>query len=310
MKKMHQSKIVAKLIQNNESANLLMQCVFHNVSSGIVITDEKATILEVNTAFTKITGYSRKEVIGQNPRMLHSEYQEADFYKKMWANLLDQGYWQASIWNRRKDNSVYPELLTIQRIPDDVEEEYYFVGVFSEITLFKEKRTTLNLAYYDPLTHLPNRQLLLAHLDNLFKLRNRQSSHKDFEIHCFFIDLNRFKPVNDTYGHLVGDKLLIQVVERIQSCIRKVDFMARVGGDEFIIITTSNAQFNVNQFCDKITTQLNKQFIIKNHKIRISASIGISQYTKNSRSIENLIKKADKVMYQAKATNQAYILAE
>ncbi|HCU05496.1 MAG TPA: hypothetical protein DIC51_04270 [Coxiellaceae bacterium] len=310
MKKIRQSKVITRLTQNNESANLLMQCVFHNVSSGIVITDKNATIVDVNMAFTKITGYSRKEIIGQNPRILHSDYQEANFYKKMWKNLLEQGYWQGSIWDRRKDNSVYPELLTIQRILDDVKQDYYFIGIFSEITLFKEKTTTLNLAYYDPLTHLPNRQLLLAHLDNLFNLSNRQSGRKDFEIHCFFIDLDRFKPVNDTYGHLVGDKLLIQVVERIQSCIRKADFMARIGGDEFIIITVSNAEFNVNQFCDKITRQLNKKFVIDHHKIRISVSIGISYYTRNSRSIEKLIKKADKAMYQAKATNQAYILAE
>lgn len=309
MKKIRQSKVITRLTQNNESANLLAQCVFHNVSSGIVMTDKNATIIDVNTAFTKITGYSRKEVIGQNPRILHSDYQAADFYKKMWRGLLDQGYWQGSIWDRRKNNSVYPELLTIQRIPG-VKQEYYFIGIFSEITLFKEKATTLNLAYYDPLTHLPNRQLLLAHLDNLFKLSDRQPGHKSFEIHCFFIDLDRFKPVNDTYGHLIGDKLLIQVVGHIQSCIRKADFMARVGGDEFIIITVSNAEFNVNQFCDKITRQLNKKFVIGHHKIRISASIGVSHYTRNSRSIEKLIKKADKAMYQAKATNQAYILAE
>jgi len=310
MKKTRQSKVITRLTQNNESANLLMQCVFHNVSSGIVITNEKATIVDVNTAFTKITGYSRKEVIGQNPRMLHSDYQAVNFYKEMWKNLLEQGYWQGSIWNRRKDTSVYPELLTIQRILGDVKQGYYFIGIFSEITLFKEKTTTLNLAYYDPLTHLPNRQLLLAHLDNLFNLGNRQSGRKDFEIHCFFIDLDRFKPVNDTYGHWVGDKLLIQVVERIQSCIRKADFMARVGGDEFIIITASNAQFNINQFCGKIATQLNKQFVIKEHKIRISASIGVSHRIKKSSSIENLIRRADKAMYQAKATGKVYVLAD
>ncbi|WP_321528765.1 EAL domain-containing protein [Sedimenticola selenatireducens] len=273
--------------------------VFEATSEGIMVTDAKQRIQLVNRAFSKTTGWAVKEAIGQTPHILHSGKHDEAFYKQMWDCLQETGAWEGEIWNRRKSGDIYPEWLHINAIRNDQGEVRYYAGVFSDATHHQEMRARLHhLAYHDALTGLPNRQLFLDRLTQAVAQARRDGD----SLALLFIDLDGFKEVNDTLGHLVGDKLLCQIANLLQSAVRENDTVARLGGDEFTVITqTGTDQTGVITIAEKLLSTLTHQFNIDGHELFVSASIGISRFPEDGDSPEVLLMEADNAMYQAKA---------
>ncbi|KTD05356.1 GGDEF domain-containing protein [Fluoribacter gormanii] len=269
--------------------------IFDLVKNGMTITDANSTIIYVNPAFTTITGYNKSEAIGNNPGMLHSGYHGKDFYEQMWADITNKGAWEGEIWNRRKSGQIYPAYLTISKIHFANSDQLFYLAIFSDITFLKSDiKNKYHLAFYDPLTELPNR--------NLFRERvNKISDNKfDEKTALLFMDLNKFKYVNDTFGHCVGDKLLKLVGRRFATITRKDDTIARVGGDEFVAIVTINEDSWLENYANRIVYAVEQPFVIDGNKINVSISIGISIYPKDTDNVDQLIEYADKAMYYAK----------
>jgi diguanylate cyclase (GGDEF)-like protein/PAS domain S-box-containing protein len=284
----------------------LGQCpIFDHVSNGVVITDQNSTILYTNPAFTRITGYSKQEAKGNNPGLLHSGKHDKKFYQDMWGQITKKGYWEGEIWNRRKSGEIYPEFLTISTVPQE-KKKFYYVAIFSDISFLKEdSKKKLHLAFYDPLTKLPNRTLYLDRIKNIIE---ESKNNKKNKIAIFYMDLDKFKSVNDTYGHYVGDLLLHNIGKRLMSLVRAGDTIARIGGDEFTaILKIEDDTFSASDLAYRILENIEKPFIIEKHKIGISISIGYCFFPKDAKTIEELIKKADKAMYTAKKTGKKVV---
>ncbi len=273
--------------------------IFDYISNGITITDKNSVILYTNPAFTRITGYSKEEAQGENPGILHSGKHDKTFYVSMWQEVVTKGFWEGEIWNRRKSGEVYPEYLTISKLSLNKSEEFCYIAIFSDISyLEKDVEKKSNLAFYDPLTELPNKNLYLARFNHLLAELQDQT---DPVITIFFMDLDKFKQVNDTYGHLVGDKLLKIVGQRLKSVLRSGDTIARIGGDEFTaILTTIADKTGASNFANRILQNMEKTVVIENHQINISISIGICFYPQDGTQIDALQNNADKAMYRAK----------
>jgi len=272
--------------------------VFVNSAEAIVITDINNNIMQVNKAFTDITGYTAEEVIGKNPRILKSGQQGQDFYREMWRILLETGCWQGEIMDRRKSGDIYPKWLSIAVVRNEQGEVTNYIALFSDIT---ERRASFDriqhLAHYDALTHLANRTLLNDHIELTIAGAKRNRSR--FAI--VFLDLDRFKSVNDTMGHHVGDALLQAVAERLQKCVRESDTVARLGGDEFVILLSNiNDERDVAVVAQKVIDVLGKPFMLGNYEANIGASIGISLYPEHGNDRFSLLKHADAAMYLAK----------
>ncbi len=275
---------------------------FETTSEGIIITNSRAVTVDVNDAFSTITGYSREEAIGENPRFLQSGRQDAKYYKKMWSTLLKTGKWQSEMWDRRKDGESYPILLTINEVRGDNGEITHYVAIFSDITSRKQTEERLQyLAHYDPLTDLPNRILFQDRLLQAFA----QADRGDETLALMFLDLDRFKTINDSLGHPAGDQLLIDVAKRLSHCTRVTDTVARLGGDEFTIVVTNVKNIHsVTVAAQKIIDALSNPFVIENRNVTITASIGITLYPSDGTNIDDLLKNADVAMYHAKASGK------
>ncbi|MBF0244988.1 MAG: EAL domain-containing protein [Planctomycetes bacterium] len=277
----------------------LAMTVFAHAREAITMTDVNGTILEVNDSFSRITGYDRDEVIGQNPRILRSGRHDDEFYSTMWDSLLSDGYWEGEIWNRRKDGEVYAEHLTISAVRDVRHRVHQYVALFTDITAQKEHEAQLrHIAHYDTLTGLANRTLLA---DRLHQVMARSRRWKK-QIAVAYIDLDGFKGVNDTHGHEVGDKLLIAIAERMTSSVREEDTISRLGGDEFIALLTD---FRDNRDCEiliyRLLSACSEPLSIDGLTLQVSASIGISFYPQPIEiEPDQLIRQADQAMYQAK----------
>jgi len=276
----------------------LLARVFSDTHEGITITDCHKNIVDVNPAFCNITGYSREDVIGKNPRILSSGKQSPQFYQEMWRQVDEQGHWQGEVWNRKKSGEMYAELLTVSILSDDNDNIVNYVGVFSDITSSKEQQEKLHLmAHYDVLTNLPNRALFV----DRFNQAIAHSKRKKTNLAVCFLDLDHFKPVNDNYGHEVGDQLLIEVADRITHCIREEDTVSRQGGDEFAILLNDIASFTqCEQTLERIHISLAQPYIIDEYPHKISASSGITLYPDDKGDIDTLLRHADNAMYQAK----------
>jgi len=281
-----------------EEKQQLSEQVFNNTNEGITITDKKGIIFDVNPAFCEITGYNRDEVIGKNPRILSSGKQDSEFYANMWETINGQGYWQGEIWNRTKEGELYAELLSISTILDEVGKVLHYVGIFSDITHSKRQQETLKqMAHYDLLTQLPNRVLLT---DRFLQALAHSKRKKNMLAVCF-LDLDNFKPVNDLYGHEVGDQLLIEVAKRIKSNIREEDTASRQGGDEFVLLLGDIQSFSECEYMLKrIIEALAQPFFIDGKSISISASIGVTLSPLDNSDFDTLMRHADQAMYQAK----------
>ncbi len=280
-----------------QAEQYLLAKVFSDAHEGIVITDTKGTIVDVNPTFSAITGYSREEAIGNNPNILSSGKHDAAFYIEMWRSILDDGHWQGEIWNRKKNGELFAEMMTISALKDGDRTTHY-VSLFSDITESKHQQNALEqMAHYDVLTKLPNRTLFA----DRFSQAMAHSHRSNTLLAVCFLDLDGFKPINDEYGHDVGDKLLIEVAERISASIRVEDTVSRQGGDEFTILLGDIASFpHCEQLLKRLHKALAKPYIISGYPHKITASTGVTLYPIDDENRDTLIRHADQAMYQAK----------
>jgi diguanylate cyclase (GGDEF)-like protein/PAS domain S-box-containing protein len=272
--------------------------VFDSTTDGVTITDAAANIIAINRAFTEITGYTEAEVLGRNPRLLKSGRHDESFYQSVWQSLAQTGSWSGEIWNRKKNGEIYPEWLTISGVTNGDGRLTNYVGVFADISQIKQSEAKLErLAHYDPLTDLPNRLLFNARLEHAIRHAERNGTL----LALLFIDLDRFKTVNDGLGHPAGDRMLREVAQRLSHCVRAEDTVARLGGDEFVIVlegldTTTPATV----LADKLLVTLTRPFGLEGQEVFIGASIGISTYPADGTDTTTLLKNADAAMYRSK----------
>ncbi|QGT77762.1 EAL domain-containing protein [Guyparkeria halophila] len=282
-----------------EQHERLMAKVIENTREGVLITDRDQVILEVNPAFTDLTGYSAEDVIGQTPELLASGQHDRDFYDRMWESLRRDGHWQGEIWNRRKNGETFPEILSISTVTDREGNVSHYVGLFVDITRQKENESKLDfLAHHDPLTGLPNRLLMMARLEQLIDVARREHDH----VAVLMVDLDRFKDVNDSLGHAVGDQLLVKVSERLRDRFAEADTIARLGGDEFALAVTGiDSAAEVGELADQVINALGEPWeLAKGQQVRVLASVGISLFPDNAASPLGLIQQADTALYRAK----------
>jgi diguanylate cyclase (GGDEF)-like protein/PAS domain S-box-containing protein len=285
-----------------EADQRLAASVFHSTSEGIIITDTLGTILAVNQAFTDITGFEAEEAVGKTPRILKSDHHDQAFYEGMWHVLSETGQWSGEIWNRRKDGDVFLERQTINMIRDDEGRPYRFVAVFSDITEMRRKDDRIrHLAFHDALTGLANRSLLNDRLEHTIALAQREKRR----IAVLFLDLDRFKAVNDTLGHDVGDQLLRVVAKRLQDLVRTTDTVARLGGDEFVILLENPADENeVAHVGERIVALINQPMDFDGQPAHVGTSIGIAMFPEDGADAVSLMKGADTAMYAAKTAGK------
>ncbi len=281
----------------------LAELVFDSIHEGIMITDADNCIEIVNPAFSKITGYSAAEVKGQNPRILSSGLQSADFYAELWRSLNDHGYWEGEIWNRHKNGRMFAESTSISYVYDEVGNIKRHIAIFGDVTEKKQAEEKIYYqANYDPLTDLPNRQLFQDRLH----LAVASAKRNNTKLALLFIDLDRFKEVNDSAGHEAGDRLLMQVAKRLNECVRESDTLARLGGDEFtVILNNLSNNFDIEHIAKTMLELLEQPFsLAAGVDAAISASIGIAMYPADGEDDATLIRYADAAMYRVKETGR------
>jgi diguanylate cyclase (GGDEF)-like protein/PAS domain S-box-containing protein len=276
--------------------------VAFETQEAIIVTDRHANIIKVNHAFEFTTGYSQEEVLGKNPRILASGRHDKTFYEEMWADIIEAGRWSGEIWDRRKSGEIYPKWLTITSVKH-LDEVTHYVAVFVDITERKKAEEEIrSLAFYDPLTSLPNRRLLQDHLQRALS----QSARSDHFGALMFIDLDHFKVLNDTKGHEYGDRMLVEVARRLGTCVRDTDTISRFGGDEFVVLLEDLNEFKeeaiaqAGRIAEKIRVSLSQSYELSGTMHQSSPSIGIVLFRGDGVGSEELLKQADLAMYQSK----------
>ncbi|HEX5804163.1 MAG TPA: EAL domain-containing protein [Azospira sp.] len=284
--------------KENEETIRLWATVFENSGEAVMITDPQNRIISVNQAFTHITGYAPGEVIGENPSKLGSGRHDATFFAEMWRRLSGSGHWQGEIWDRRKSGEIYPKWLGISAVRDTHDRLTHYVAVFSDISERKAAQERIEyLARHDPLTGLPNRATLADRLEQALAHAARTQTR----IAMLFLDLDRFKTINDSLGHPVGDALLQELTRRLKGAVRETDTVSRLGGDEFVILAGElNDPEMAGSIAGKILAAVHQPFVIDGHRLLTSISIGIALYPDDGDDFGTLLKKADIAMYHAK----------
>ncbi len=274
---------------------------------GMIITDAGQRILRVNAAFTRISGYNLEDVSGRTPALFKSGRHDQAFYQAMWESIAAKGSWQGEIWNRRKNGEVFPEWLTITAVKNSSGRITHYVGALTDITLRKSAEDEIrNLAFYDPLTRLPNRRLLLDRLHQALA----SSARSGRQGALLFLDLDHFKTLNDTLGHDIGDLLLQHTAQRLATCIREGDTVARFGGDEFVVMLVDLSTIHEQSLVqaetigEKILTALSQPYDLSGHEYRNTASVGVTLFSNHQATPLELLKEADLAMYAAKATGR------
>ena len=289
--------------KQEEHQRMLAATVFEHSGEGMMTTDANRLILAINPAFTQITGYSEQDLIGQRSLILMSDKHEPSFYQELKDDLDKNGEWQGEVWNRCKDGSDFLAWVTINTIYNDDGSVSQRVTLFSDITAKKEaENLALRQANYDDLTSLPNRSMFHDRLEQEIKKSHR--SHKPLAV--FFLDLDKFKEVNDTFGHQIGDRLLVDAAKRITDCVREVDTVSRLGGDEFtVILTDLDDVHGLERIASNIIEALSQPFQLGSDIAYVSVSIGITLYPNDANTVGDLLKNADQAMYMAKDSGRA-----
>jgi diguanylate cyclase (GGDEF)-like protein/PAS domain S-box-containing protein len=289
--------------KRNEERLQLAASVFHNSREGITITATDGTIVDVNEAFTDITGYSREEVIGKNPRILSSGRHNQEHYADMWKSLIHKGHWYGEIWNRRKSGEVYAEMLTITTVRDAQGQPQNYVALFSDITTAKVHAEHLeHIAHYDTLTNLPNRVLLADRL----KQAMLQAQRRAQRLAVVYLDLDGFKLVNDGHGHEAGDHLLIALADRMKAALREGDTLARIGGDEFVAVLVDLVDATESMpMLNRLLLAASEPVDWEGQSVRVSASLGVTLYPQEEEiDADQLQRQADQAMYEAKVSGK------
>ncbi len=290
-----------RALENLERVNAA--CVFANAREGILITDADAIITDVNDAFVRITGYSREEAIGRNPRFLASGRHDRAFVASLWGDLTRKGFWQGEVWNKRKSGETFIALQTISAVRDEQERVRQYVSLFSDITLAKQHALDLEqAAYYDGLTTLANRTLISDRLNHAMVTSRRREQL----VAVVFVDLDGFKTVNDTHGHGVGDHLLIALANRMKQALRKDDILGRIGGDEFVAVLQDVGSVEACvELLHRILDTVRMPIEIGGLTLQVNASLGVSFYPQSEAAdADQLLRQADQAMYQAKVAGK------
>jgi len=289
--------------QKETEADLrLYATVFDHTAEGIAITDRERRFIRVNDAFCAITGYSPEELIGSTPELLSSGKHDASFYAQMWQQLQHEGQWHGEILDRNKDGQLLPLLQTINVIKNNDDEISHYISIITDITSIKETQTRLDfLAHHDVLTELPNRLLFTARLEHAIDRAERDN--ETFAL--LFIDLDRFKTINDSLGHQYGDQLLIEVAKRLHSLVRKSDTIARLGGDEFVVLVEQLRDGdNATTLANNVVSAMRQSFMLNGHELHVGCSIGITLYPEDGTDTVTLLKNADTAMYRVKESGR------
>lgn len=292
---------MSEALCNSEKSMKLAASIYQSNADAIVVTDENNLIVDVNPAFTRVTGYTLDEVIGKDPRLMQSGQHDVQFYQQMWQAIINEGHWQGEIWDKHKDGGLYAKLTDIIVLRHSDGSVYRYVAQFSDITEKKQKDELIHWqANYDPLTNLPNRRLFHDRLGQAIKLAHRTK----LPLALLFIDLDRFKEINDSLGHANGDALLMEAARRITSCVREADTVARLGGDEFtVILPEFGSTLQTKRIAESIVKKMALPFFFVSGETGyyISASIGIALYPHDATNPADLLKCADQAMYVAKS---------
>lgn len=291
-----------KSLLEREAQQRLAASVFARTHDAVIITDADNCIINVNDSFTNITGYSRDEVLGKNPRILNSGRQSPEFYRAMWQSLAEHDQWRGELWNRNKLGEVYAALTSISVVRDEQGAIHHYIGLSADITTLKtHERELERIAHFDPLTGVPNRMLLADRMAQAIAHTNRSNSLMAI---CY-LDLDGFKPVNDLYGHEIGDQLLITISQRIRDSLRAGDTVARIGGDEFVLLLLDLHDFRE---CESILTRMldnvAEPALIGIHLVSVSASLGLTIYPNDMADADILMRHADQAMYVAKQSGK------
>ena len=280
----------------------LASSIVQSAVEGIMVTDAEGIILSVNPAFTKITGYSTEQAVGQTPQFLRSNHHDEAFYVALRQELADRGRWEGETWNRRQDGDVFRQWQTVTVIRSLHNEPLRYVSIFNDITeRWRKDERVKHLALHDALTDLPNRILFTERLGQLITMIEREKRN----VAVMFLDLDRFKIVNDTFGHDVGDTLLKEVAPKLQAQIRHSDTVARLGGDEFVILLDNPAsKAEVAHIADRIVRVVKEPIVIRAHPVQVGTSIGIALHPADGSTPEQLIKSADIAMFAAKESGK------
>lgn len=279
--------------------NRLAASVFEASQEGIMITDAERRIIDVNPAFTDITGYTREEAIGQSPSILHSGRQGWDFYRALYRKLRQDGSWQGEIWNRRKSGEIFPELLSISAVTNERGELQHYVAIFTDISAIKAHEKKLDrIAHYDALTEIPNRRLLGDRLRQAVAHARRHGQ----PLAVCMMDLDNFKPVNDQYGHEAGDRLLVEIAHRLKSLLREEDTVARLGGDEFVLLFRNPEGCEV---FERVLGAVRQPIHLAEGTVVVSASLGVAYLDLQAPCDgDQLLRQADQALYQSKETGR------
>lgn len=285
--------------KNAEACHELSSNVFNNIAEGVFITLPDGQITLTNPAFSVITGYQPEEAVGQTPRLLKSGRHDPTFYQAMWEQIGSQGFWRGEIWNRRKDGELFCCHQTVTAIRDGRGNVTHYVSLFRDVTEHKASEEMIRLqAYHDPLTGLPNRNLFMDRL----KLAMAQSRRNGRALAIMFVDLDRFKEINDGHGHAAGDSVLCETSRRLRESLRDSDTVARFGGDEFVVLLTEIAEpDDAAKVAGKMLQHLSRPFGLPEHTVEIGASIGIALFPRNGDDTETLMRAADTAMYAVKS---------
>lgn len=298
--------IVAYTSRQQTRVSKLLKLVYlalNEIREAVLITDHNNKIIYINKGYTNITGYSFDELCGKNPHVLSSGRQDKEFYKKLWAGLCENGFWEGEMWNRRKSGEFFAEWINISLLTDPLTKNTYHVAVFSDITARKESEEKIKYyVFNDSLTNLPNRRFFMEKLNQFILATSRRPQI----MAVLFIDIDHFKSINDRYGHLVGDTFLCEIAHFLQSAVRKSDVVSRFGGDEFVVLLTHLVSREAALKIAAKILERSKELIltIDGHSIQIGLSIGGALYPEDGLLAEELIQRADEAMYKVKKVSR------